>query len=608
MNMKTSLVSVSCAVLMALLPAVTADAQSARDRETAATQSQLTIAEAAMASARAVDAPGLASELYAEASRRLEIARTDWNSRNEDMRRIAGLKAIEAGAAAAAAEAQALLVLANRDVRNLSGEIGTFGGTAPTIQLYDPPLLGNRGASSLDRVIVAENALATARAAGGNTVAPGDLERAADILKTARMLAKSRTQHEVSDHLAFMAEMMSRRAEYVARRNDLSPRLRDLRTERTRLAQVAADTRARDEQARRLEAERQAAELRQRLQAESQSRQLEQAELDRLRQQVASSEAEFRTRLQADREARIAAERTLDEVVARYQTALAERGASNFEVEQLRRQVEDQSLALRTIQAREQLSETSMDAQIKSLETALDKERSEGRLTQDVLSQRESELRTQREELARLQAEREESNRRRVEAEVARSAAIADAERRRTEAEGQAETLRQQIALERSRAAETEAELARAREELSRRDAVSADRITRMQAELAKLAETRTTERGFIVTLPGLFFDSGKSALKAGARNTLTKIAEQLRVNDHLSIAIEGHTDSVGSDALNQSLSEKRAEAVRSYLSSRGIPVSRMTVTGMGETSPVATNDTPAGRQQNRRVELVIAQ
>ena len=249
-----------------------------------------------------------------------------------------------------------------------------------------------------------------------------------------------------------------------------------------------------------------------------------------------------------------------------------------------------------------------MATQIKSLESALERERSEGRLNQDVLSRRESELRTQREELARLQAEREETNRRRVEAEVARSAAIAEAERRRTEAEAQAETLRQQIAQERSRALETEAELARARDELSRRDAASADRITRMQEELAKLAQTRTTERGFIVTLPGLFFDSGKSVLKPGARNTLTKIAEQLRINDHLTIAIEGHTDSVGSDALNQSLSEKRAEAVRAYLANRGIPANRMTVTGMGEKSPVATNDTPAGRQQNRRVELVIAQ
>ena len=214
----------------------------------------------------------------------------------------------------------------------------------------------------------------------------------------------------------------------------------------------------------------------------------------------------------------------------------------------------------------------------------------------------------QRDELARLKSEREESERKRAEAETARAAAIADAERRRAEAETQAETLRQQIAAERARASETEAELARAREELARRDAASQERIETMQKELAKLAETKTTERGFIVTLPGLFFDSGKSVLKAGARNTLARIADQLRINDELSVIIEGHTDSVGSDALNQTLSEKRAAAVRDYLVSRGLAPTRMTVTGLGETTPVATNDTPAGRQQNRRVELVIEQ
>src|SRR5688572_18084218 len=107
MKIKTSLVSVSIAVLMALSPAFTADGQSARDREKAAAQTQLTIAEAALAAARAVDAPSLASELYEEAARRVEVARKDWDSNDADMRRIAGLRAVEAGAAAAAAEAQA---------------------------------------------------------------------------------------------------------------------------------------------------------------------------------------------------------------------------------------------------------------------------------------------------------------------------------------------------------------------------------------------------------------------------------------------------------------------------------------------------------------------
>jgi outer membrane protein OmpA-like peptidoglycan-associated protein len=591
------------AVLVILMP-FAADAQSNTEREKAAAQSQLTSAEAALASAQASGAPTLARDLYEEAARRLQIARANWGSNDSNMRHSAALRAIEAGYAAAAAEAQAQLVAANTEVRSLRSEIGTFGGTAAELALYDPPTRTSSGATSIDRVIIAENVLQASRRAGGEQVAAADLERAEGILKTARTLARRHKQNETADHLAFIAEMMARRAEYLARRNAVTPRLPALRAERTRLAQVVADRRAEEEQQRRFQAEQEAAELRLRLQNEAAT----QAEIERLRQQVATSEEQLRTQVQQDREARLAAERSLDEVRQRYELALVERGMNSAEVEALRRQVEDQSLALRSVQERERQSEASLANQISTLEGALERERNEGRLAADVLAQRESELRTQREELSRLKSEREESERRRAEAETARAAAIADAERRRAEAETQAEELRQQIAAERARASETEAELARAREELARRDTISQERIETMQQELAKLAETRTTERGFIVTLPGLFFDSGRSALKPGARNTLSRIAEQLKINDQLSVAIEGHTDSVGSDTSNQTLSEKRAAAVRDYLVSRGIPTDRMTVTGLGETTPVATNDTPAGRQQNRRVELVIAQ
>jgi len=590
-------------VLTILIPMV-GGAQSTTEREKAVAQSHLTNADAALASARAAGAETLASALYEEAARRLQIARGTWSSSDRDVRHTAALRAIEAGYAAAAAEAQARLVSANAEVRALGTEIGAFGGTAAEVTLYDPPGNLSYGGTSMDRVIVAENTLASARKAGGAAVAKADLDRAEAILKTARTVARRDSQSTTADHLAFVAEMLSRRAEYIARRDLIAPRLPELRSERTRLAQRAADLRAQQEQERRLEAERQAAALR--LQLENQA--ATQAELERLRQQVATTEAQLSEQVQQDREARIAAERAVDDVRQRYERALAEQGTNSAELESLRRQVEDQSLALRTIQERERQSEVSLANQINTLETTLQRERTEGRITADVLAQRETELRTQREELARLKTEREESDRRRTEAETARAAAIADAERRRAEAETQAETLRQQIAAERARASETEAELARAREELSRRDAASQQRIETMQQELAKLAETKTTERGFIVTLPGLFFDSGKSVLKAGARNTLARIADQLRINDQLTVIIEGHTDSVGSDALNQTLSEKRAAAVRDYLVARGLAATRMTVTGLGESTPVATNDTPAGRQQNRRVELVIEQ
>lgn len=344
------------------------------------------------------------------------------------------------------------------------------------------------------------------------------------------------------------------------------------------------------------------------------NREAEQAELERLRQQVAQTEAQLRTRLNDDRAARVAAEQSVDDLLRRYEASLVEGSATSIEAEQLRRQVEDQSLALRSLQERERLSESSMANQIDTLQRDLERERSDGRLTADVLAQREETLRNQRTELQRLQGEREESERRRVEADNIRAAAIAEAVRRRNEAEAQAVQLRQQVAQQQRQVAEqqvrttqTEAELASARAELAKRDAAATERITSMQAELSKLAQTRTSDRGFIVTLPGLFFDTGKAVLKPGARNTLSKIAEQLRMNPDARIEIEGHTDSVGSEQLNQSLSEKRAAAVRDYLAGRGLPAVRISMTGLGESTPVASNDTAAGRQQNRRVELVIA-
>lgn len=588
-------------LLLALALVLPAGAQSRSEREKSAAQAELTFAEAALASAQAAGATTLAQDIYNEAADRLRQARANWNNNNRNTREIAGRRAVEARVAAQAAEAQAMLLNTNMEIRNLRTDIGNFGGTAVAVQLYEPPGMINRGVTSMDRVIVAENALRSARNAGAEGFAASELERLEGNLKTARMLAKNDKQSESADHLAYVAEMEARRIEFIARRNAISPRLPELRTERSRLAQVAVDTRAQEEQQRRLAAEQQAADLRRQLEQQSANRQAEQAELERLRQQVNASEASFRARLDEDRAARIAAEQSLDVLLRRYEGALAQGSTTSVEVDELRRQVEDQSLALRSIQERERQSETSMSNQIAGLEQSLARERNEGRLTADVLAAREEELRTQRAELQRLQREREESDRLRVEAERTRNAAIAEAEQRRATAEAEAMQLRQQVA-------QTSAALETAQGELARRDAASQQRIESMQQSLAQLADTRSSDRGFIVTLPGLFFDTGKAVLKTGARNTLSKIADQLRVNDEIRISIEGHTDAVGSEELNQRLSERRAAAVRDYLVSRGVPAARITTTGLGETAPIATNDAPAGRQQNRRVELVITQ
>jgi outer membrane protein OmpA-like peptidoglycan-associated protein len=131
-------------------------------------------------------------------------------------------------------------------------------------------------------------------------------------------------------------------------------------------------------------------------------------------------------------------------------------------------------------------------------------------------------------------------------------------------------------------------------------------RNLRMQQELARIAATRAEQRGFVVTLPGIFFDTGKADLKSGAKTTLTRIAEQLKNNSDVRISVEGHTDNTGSSEKNVTLSEKRANAVRDFLIANGVPADRIVSSGKGAADPVASNKTAAGRLQNRRVELVI--
>ncbi len=118
---------------------------------------------------------------------------------------------------------------------------------------------------------------------------------------------------------------------------------------------------------------------------------------------------------------------------------------------------------------------------------------------------------------------------------------------------------------------------------------------------------TRDTARGLIVSLSDVLFDTGQSTLRPVAREKLAKISGIVLAYPDLKLAIEGNTDSVGSDAMNQQLSEQRAGSVRDYLAKENIPAASMTSRGFGKTQPVASNDTAEGRQQNRRVELVVS-
>lgn len=130
-----------------------------------------------------------------------------------------------------------------------------------------------------------------------------------------------------------------------------------------------------------------------------------------------------------------------------------------------------------------------------------------------------------------------------------------------------------------------------------------ADALRRQLAEL----NAKQTERGLVVTLGDVLFETGKADLKSSATANLSKLGGFLAQYPDRSLVIEGHTDSVGSEGFNQVLSQNRADSVKAFLLSQGVTANRITAFGKGESSPVASNDSSSGRQMNRRVEVIIA-
>jgi outer membrane protein OmpA-like peptidoglycan-associated protein len=132
-------------------------------------------------------------------------------------------------------------------------------------------------------------------------------------------------------------------------------------------------------------------------------------------------------------------------------------------------------------------------------------------------------------------------------------------------------------------------------------------RATDAQAELAKLAAVKEEARGLVITLSGsVLFASSKSELLPAAQNRLNQVAEALLATKERKLTVEGHTDSRGSSSYNQVLSQQRADAVRSYIISRGYPAELIQAQGIGKDRPVADNNNAEGRANNRRVEIIV--
>jgi len=152
-----------------------------------------------------------------------------------------------------------------------------------------------------------------------------------------------------------------------------------------------------------------------------------------------------------------------------------------------------------------------------------------------------------------------------------------------------------------------QADLDRAAKEKAQGEAERTQLRAALLLQFNTILETRDTARGLIVNMSDVLFDTAKHSLRPAAREKLAKVAGIISGHPGLRLAVEGYTDSVGSDDYNQKLSEDRGEAVRDYLTKEGVAGTSVTSKGFGKAEPVASNDTAAGRQQNRRVELVVS-
>jgi len=220
---------------------------------------------------------------------------------------------------------------------------------------------------------------------------------------------------------------------------------------------------------------------------------------------------------------------------------------------------------------------------------------------------------------AQQQAELQKAQSDRDAAQAAAAAAQAQAAQSAAEAQAEAQRLAAQQAKDAAAAAQAQAAQSAAQAAQSAADALAAQQAA-AQAEAEKqqlramlleqfnkILPTTDTPQGLKVNMADVLFAFGKYDLKPTAREALAKLSGIVLGHPGLKLAIDGYTDSVGSDAFNQTLSEKRAEGVQAYLVAQGIDAGSVTATGFGKANPVASNDNAAGRQQNRRVEIIIS-
>jgi outer membrane protein OmpA-like peptidoglycan-associated protein len=289
------------------------------------------------------------------------------------------------------------------------------------------------------------------------------------------------------------------------------------------------------------------------------------------RQEQIYQEQQRAAALQRENEARDRARAQEDlRLQAEQQRLLAEQ--QRLEADRQRREAEDQRQQAELQRQQAEQQRLLADQQRLAADQRAEQEKAAADAARAAAELNRLETERQRAEADRVRAEAERA---RLDAEAARAAADAQAQQARTIAE------------------QSEREKAQLREQL--------------RVQLNTILETRETARGLVVNVSDVLFDFDSANLKPGAREKIARVAGILRSHPDLKIQVEGHTDSVGSDGYNLRLSERRADSVRGSMVQQGVNRDVVGTAGFGESKPVATNGTAAGRQQNRRVEIVVS-
>jgi outer membrane protein OmpA-like peptidoglycan-associated protein len=429
-------------------------------------------------------------------------------------------------------------------------ELVDRGGYIPTGYHFDPVILNLKLPLEF---FEARNAMRIAKSAGAETYAGPSYEKAANQMKMA-------------DDMAIMHHM-NRRALISASREvvQTADDSREIAVKRIDADRVDAD---KDREAAKL-ADAQAtskSEMYARVQAQSATADAEaQSKSDmRARLEAESANANAQARSNSDMQGRMAAESANADAQARSQ-------------EEMR--------------ARREAESATADAQAKSNSDMQGRMQAESATADANRGRDQADQATSEAQRLERNAQAESDRNRTVAIDANQATAYAQQGQKNAEAESDKNRLAAASSDERLKLAVQEKEELRAK----------------LLQQFNVIFTTRDTARGLIVNLSDVLFDTGKSTLRPGAREKLAKISGIVLAYPDLRLAIEGNTDSVGSDATNQVLSEQRANSVRDYMVKENIPSASMTSQGFGKTQPVATNDTAEGRQQNRRVEMVVS-